>query len=264
MTAEVATDTKQVSKNTSLIKEYTMRIVEQLAKQDEILEQIAWIRAVVSQRFAGDQERNLTMDKYLDSVTDYTGSVCGDSVSDDVAEEMHRLSLESPSSSSDSSTTFVNSFELSPFSSDDPLDSMTIVIGNTHRMVTPQRELGLSNKHLWSFFVQASGEEVIQEVAIYLVGISWIHPNLQFEYIVLIAVFTLKHPTFLPPGLILTKPPYRVTRIGWGYFSIRVTILLKPGYIWHAEKSRSLELTWKLDFEGFGSSASDSYDIVIE
>src|SRR5262245_61634186 len=123
MTAATAADTKKVSKDTSLIKEYTMKIVEQLAKQDEILEQIAWIRAIVSQRSAVDQERTLIMDKYLDSMTDYAGSTCGDSISDDVAEEMHRLSLEAPTSSGDSSNTLLNPLE-PPFLSGDAPDSM--------------------------------------------------------------------------------------------------------------------------------------------
>lgn len=148
-----------------------MKIVEQLARQDEILEQIAWIRAVVSQRSAGDHERTLIMDEYLDSMTDYAGSICGDSVSDDVAEEMRRLSLEAPTSNSDSSNTFLNPFEPSPFLSDDTPESMTIVIGNTHRLVTPKPERS-SNKHLWSFYLQASGEKIIHEIRIYLVSVS--------------------------------------------------------------------------------------------
>jgi hypothetical protein len=172
MTTVAAADTKKVFRGTPLVKEYTMKIVEQLAKQDEILEQIAWIRAVVSQRSASDQERTLIMDKYLDSMTDYTGSVCGGSVSDDVAEEMRRLSPEAPTSSGDSSNTLLNPVEPSLFLSGDTPDSMTIVIGNTHRLVTPQLELGLSNKHLWSFYLQASGEEIIHEIRVYLVSVS--------------------------------------------------------------------------------------------
>ena len=171
MTTAAAADTQKVFKDTSLIKEYTMKIVEQLAKQDDILEQIAWIRAVVSQKFAGDQERTLIMDEYLNSMTDYAGSVCGDSVSDDVAEKMRRFSLEAPTSSGDSSNTLLNLLEASHFLLDDTPDSMTIVIGNTHRLVTPKPEWGLTNKHLWSFYLRASGEEIIHEVKVYLVSI---------------------------------------------------------------------------------------------
>jgi hypothetical protein len=171
MTKTVATDTKKISNDTSLIKEYTMKIVEQLAKQGQILEQIAWIRAVVTQRSAeSDQERTLVMDKYLDSMSDYAGSVCGDSVSDDVAEEMRRLSLEIPTSSGGSSNNLLTHFDPFPFLSDDTSKLMTIVVGNTHRLVAPKPE-NTRNKHLWSFYLQASGEEIIQEVVINLVSL---------------------------------------------------------------------------------------------
>ncbi|CAI6339555.1 unnamed protein product [Periconia digitata] len=240
MTTATAAETKKVSKDTSLIKEYTMKIVEQLAKQDQILEDIAWIRAVVSQRATSDQERTLVMDKYLDSVTDYAGSMCGDSVSDDVAEEMRCLSLEAPTSSRDSSNMLSNRVEPSPFPSYETPDSMTIVLGNTHRLVEPQPDYGLGNKHIWSFYLRASGEEIIQEVKVHL------------------------HPTFVPSELRLTSSPYRVTRIGWGIFMIRVTIVLKPGYLWQNGNGRSLKIGWKLDFNGFGSSASHEYAVTIE
>lgn len=200
MTTAAASDARKASNDTSLIKEYTMKIVEQLAKQDEILEQIAWIRAVLSQRPASgadggdigcvgdgdgdndnDNERSLMMDKYLDSMTDYAGSVCGDpTVSDDVAEEMRRLSLMTTPSTSTSigngvdikNTPFLDLFDSRPSLSsmyDMQPESMKIVLGNTHRLVTPKPPR-LSNKHLWSFYVQSSGEEIIQEVQIYLVS----------------------------------------------------------------------------------------------
>lgn len=167
MVTAVAADTKKVSMDMSLIKTYTMKIVEQLAKQDEILEQIAWIKAVVSQRSAGDDEKTLIMENYLDSMTDYAGSVCEDSVSDGIADEMHRLSLADPTNSN----ALPNPFEPPPISSDDTPESMTIVIGNTHRMVTPEPER-TPNKHLWSFYLQTSGEEIIHEVRIKLVSVS--------------------------------------------------------------------------------------------
>lgn len=185
MTTAVAADTNKVLKNTSLIKEYTMKIVEELAKQDEILEQIAWIRAIVSQRSAGgDQERTLTMNGYFDSMTAYAGSVCGNSVSDDVAEEIRRLSLES--TSADSGNTLVDTLEPPAFLLDDTADSMTIVIGNTHRIVTPEPSRK-SNKHLWSFYIRASGEEIIQEIRMDLVSTFWSCIDLQFQDIVLMS-----------------------------------------------------------------------------
>jgi transcription initiation factor IIF auxiliary subunit len=71
----------------------------------------------------------------------------------------------------------------------------------------------------------------------------------------------LKHSTFLPPELILRSSPYKVTRIGWGHFTIDVTIVLKPGYLWQKGNSRFLKLEWELDFNGFGSSAYYEYAV---
>jgi transcription initiation factor IIF auxiliary subunit len=62
----------------------------------------------------------------------------------------------------------------------------------------------------------------------------------------------------------LKSSPYKVTRIGWGYFTIDITIVLKPGYLWRMGKSRSLKLEWELDFDGFGSSVSYDYAVTVE
>jgi len=167
MTTAATGDTRNISQDTSIIKECMMKVVEQLARQDEILEQIAWIRAVVCQRPGrGDDGSNVVMDNYLNGMTDYVGSVCGDTISDVVAEEMHHTSQDAVESSGPTSSTPLN--DTSSLSSVDEPDAMTIVVGNTHRLVTPQIK-GSSNKHLWTFYLQASGEEIIQEVVIYLV-----------------------------------------------------------------------------------------------
>lgn len=67
----------------------------------------------------------------------------------------------------------------------------------------------------------------------------------------------------MPPELTLKSPPYRVTRIGWGYFTIGVIIVLKPGYLWRNGNSRYLELEWELDFDGLGSSAYYDYAVTV-
>lgn len=71
----------------------------------------------------------------------------------------------------------------------------------------------------------------------------------------------VKHRTFSPPAVLLTTPPYKITRIGWGYFVIDVKILLKPGYLWCEGNKQSLHLQWKLDFDGVGSSESYEYTV---
>jgi len=72
-----------------------------------------------------------------------------------------------------------------------------------------------------------------------------------------------KHPTFAPRDFRIRSPPYRVTRIGWGYFTINIAVVLKRGYIWQNENSRVLKLEWELDFERFGSSASSEHAVLV-
>ncbi|KAJ3563343.1 hypothetical protein NP233_g9000 [Leucocoprinus birnbaumii] len=232
--------------------EYTMKMAEQLAKQDEILKQIAWLRGVVSQRqpngridagsSSGDRHESPTvapsvMDEYLDSVTDYAESIYEGSISEDVADGMQRLSLSV--NTVDSGALDREGLVLPPLAPDEGIDSMTIVIGNTHRVITPPDPLRPHNKHLWSFFVRTSGEEIIKEIWVDL------------------------HPTFQPPAFRLKTPPFEVTRVGWGEFIIDIIITLKNGYLWHDSK-RSLALEWDLVFDGHGSSTSHECGVSVE
>ena len=164
MTRVIATDVSQVIHDSTIIKENTMKIVEQLAKQDKILEQIAWDRAVLSQG-SETNVRTLTMiDDCFESLTEYADSICGDSVSEDVAEEMRVHSEDG----SDSSALISNTLKPSPVVLVGTRDIMTMVIGNTHRLVTPKA--GSPNKHLWTFYLLTSGPEIIKEVRVCLVS----------------------------------------------------------------------------------------------
>lgn len=253
MATVAATGIGKVAGESSLIKEYTMKIVEQLAKQDEILEQIAWIRGVISQRSPESEDRTLVLDGYLDTLTDYAGSVCGDSVTDEIAEEMRRGS---DNVRTGTTWTMLDLAPIKPLATfDNQPDPMTLVIGNTHRLVTPKE--GTQNRHLWSFYVKASGEEIIQEMRIGLVckRDPW------WSLICTNKSHGLKHRTFSPQHVLLTTPPYKVTRTGWGYFIIDVEIWLKPGYHWCESNERFLYLEWKLDFRGVGSSQSYEYTV---
>ncbi|KAJ7757571.1 hypothetical protein B0H16DRAFT_1537093 [Mycena metata] len=239
----------KLSGSTAEIKVYTMQIVEQLAKQDEILKQIAWVRAIITQRPAAwdgashgtmDEasqtmvgEASQTMDRYLDSVSDYAGSVYGESVSNEVAEEMDRLSLDDPESASGARDSLAASPAVSLFP--DPPDSMTLLLGNTHHLVGPQP--GTRNRHLWSFYLKASGAQIIEEVVVDL------------------------HPTFNPQVITLKQDPFRVTRLGWGYFVILIKVKLKAGFIWQKTNRSALELEWELDLKGMGSSMSNKYAV---
>lgn len=146
-----------------MIKGSTANLAKQLEKQDEILKQIAWLRAVVPKMAFVNDDKSFMMDKYLDRLTDYAGSACGDSVPEDVANEMNLLSLDD----SGSRTSTSESVSSTPFLQ--ASESMTLVMGNTHRLVTPQ-EPTPRNKHMWTFYIHVSEPEKIEEVRIYLVS----------------------------------------------------------------------------------------------
>jgi transcription initiation factor IIF auxiliary subunit len=60
------------------------------------------------------------------------------------------------------------------------------------------------------------------------------------------------------------SPPYEVTHIGWGYFSIWIQVILKCGYLWCEANRRVLQLDWMLDLFLMGSSASHEYAVTVQ
>ncbi|KAH7047588.1 hypothetical protein B0J12DRAFT_128836 [Macrophomina phaseolina] len=120
------------------------------------------------------------------------------------------------------------------------VQSVTVFVGNTHRLVEgPNGNVDLTgNCHEWSFFVRLGETEMVEEVQIVL------------------------HPTFRPSRIIRAAPPYQITRIGWGRFTIQAYIILKAGYSWISEDAQAapdgadkgmLPLEWMLSFDGDGS-----------
>lgn len=119
------------------------------------------------------------------------------------------------------------------------IQTLTLYIGNRHRLIEPYT--ASANKHEWTFFVKPSRAGIIEEV----------HINL--------------HPTFRPPRIICTRQPYEVRRLGWGYFTIVASVMLKAGYSWMSEDAEDspdgaekgmLSLEWLLDFTRFGAKGS--------
>lgn len=62
--------------------------------------------------------------------------------------------------------------------------------------------------------------------------------------------------------MIVQWPPYEVRRLGWGYFTIYASLVLKAGYSWVSSEAEDtadggvkgkLPLEWTLDFNGGGS-----------
>ena len=57
------------------------------------------------------------------------------------------------------------------------------------------------------------------------------------------------HPTFRPPVLEFKKPPFEVTRVGWGVFEIGITLYFKD-----YTKKLPMDITWYLSFRDGGRS----------
>lgn len=115
------------------------------------------------------------------------------------------------------------------------VESVTILIGNRHQLVGGRDEPG--NKHDWTFFVRLSRLDLVSHVKLIL------------------------HPTFQPPSLVLRDPPFEVRRLGWGYFNVSATVVLKEGWEWIggsevrgelSDRKGALGLEWMLNFEGDG------------
>ncbi|KAF2450388.1 hypothetical protein P171DRAFT_402755 [Karstenula rhodostoma CBS 690.94] len=116
------------------------------------------------------------------------------------------------------------------------VEHVAILMGNRHKLVGGRDEPG--NRHDWTFFVRLSRPDLVSHVKVNL------------------------HPTFNPPSLVLRDPPFEVRRLGWGYFSISATVVLKEGWEWIggsevrgelSDRKGALGLEWMLDFEGGGN-----------
>ncbi|KAG7096417.1 hypothetical protein E1B28_003856 [Marasmius oreades] len=129
----------------------------------------------------------------------------------------------------------------------DGIQTISLRIGNHHnRVASPSPADNRSgNVHEWTFFVIPSRTDIIREVRISL------------------------HPTFKERDIILEHPPYSITRLGWGIFTIEVKVVLKSGYSWVSEDAWNspngevksiLPLEWELDFSG-GSQTTYALEV---
>jgi len=123
------------------------------------------------------------------------------------------------------------------------IQTMTVYIGNRHTQVPPQDGHLERNQHEWTFFVKPSRTDIVEEVHIFL------------------------HPTFRQNHIVRTRPPYQISRLGWGYFTITASVILKAGYQWVSEDAQDtpdgaakgvLPLEWTLDFDGFGGKGKST------
>ncbi|KAG9638566.1 hypothetical protein KCU95_g6071, partial [Aureobasidium melanogenum] len=122
------------------------------------------------------------------------------------------------------------------------IETLTLCIGNSHKLISPAPESS-HNMHQWTFFVRPSRTDIISSVEIQL------------------------HPTFRPPHIHLSQPPFEIRRKGWGYFVITTHVILKRGWSWVSEDAievpfrgdgakGKLPLDWTLDFDGFEGKGS--------
>lgn len=123
------------------------------------------------------------------------------------------------------------------------IETLTLCIGNSHKLITPTPDSSQHNMHEWKFFVRPSRTDIISSVEILL------------------------HPTFKPPHVRLSQPPFEIRRKGWGYFVITTQVILKQGWSWVSEDATEvpfrgdgakakLPLDWTLDFDGFEGKGS--------
>jgi hypothetical protein len=97
------------------------------------------------------------------------------------------------------------------------IETLTLCIGNTHKLIASPTPDELSNMHLWKFFVRPSRTDIVAAVEIQL------------------------HPTFRPSHLRITHAPFEVERKGWGYFVVTAFVVLKRGWSWVSEDAVEVE-----------------------
>ncbi|CAF0764454.1 unnamed protein product [Adineta steineri] len=102
-----------------------------------------------------------------------------------------------------------------------------LIIGNTHQLLSCDYN---HKQHEWTLFIRFDNDDQ-NDIGQY---IKQIQINL--------------HPTFTPSQIILDKPPFRLTRIGWGVFTVHISIEF------HAKWNKSdLVTNWFLSFTNTGN-----------
>ncbi|OCK85524.1 hypothetical protein K432DRAFT_26687 [Lepidopterella palustris CBS 459.81] len=78
ITREIKVDTYVIRDDTTAIKQDTTQILQEVAKQDRILEEIARLRTLLPRGEIGETATNFILDRYLEDLTSYAETVCGD------------------------------------------------------------------------------------------------------------------------------------------------------------------------------------------
>eukprot|EP00741_Cyanophora_paradoxa_P021175 tig00021339_g20438.t1 len=120
--------------------------------------------------------------------------------------------------------------------------TLLLQVGNFHQML-PQGQGTPGNVHQWACFVRLSD------------GPHGIPDERVPDYIA--RVDFLLHPTFRQRLVSLSDPPFVVQRVGWGYFSIPITVHFAPR--WRMPPARYVHT---LSFDGEGSLAEYEVEFV--
>ncbi|KAG2444951.1 hypothetical protein HXX76_001687 [Chlamydomonas incerta] len=122
-------------------------------------------------------------------------------------------------------------------------------LGNTHAYVAQQPGGGADasssgtggssiNTHEWCFFVRLAGASAEQEAEL----VERVEVHL--------------HPSFSPPVVVLTRPPFLVRRRGWGEFVVRAKVVFRPRW-----RHPPLLCRWLLDFSDGGNMVEVELDL---
>ena len=109
-----------------------------------------------------------------------------------------------------------------------------LIIGNTHQLLSCDYD---HIRHEWTLFIKFDDND----------------PDDIQQFIKQITV--ILHPTFSPSQIILDKSPFTLTRIGWGVFTIYVTIQFQSQ--WNKSDFRT---SWFLSFTNSGNQKKIDID----
>eukprot|EP01084_Bolivina_argentea_P024454 45559_1 len=98
-----------------------------------------------------------------------------------------------------------------------------LFIGNTHQLITKTDKK--RDSHKWSMFISTLSTKLIKPKSIKCVTYNL-------------------HESFKKPKIIVKKPPYLLSRTGWGLFDILVEIEFKEKY-----KRKDIKITHSLSFK---------------
>jgi hypothetical protein len=78
ITRDIKVDTQEIRHEIAAIRQDTTQILVEISKQDQILEEVARLRALLPAGDSHEDSPNFMLYRYLDQLTSYAETVCGD------------------------------------------------------------------------------------------------------------------------------------------------------------------------------------------